>query len=122
MYTNIILNTLPLRKSYGIPFLIVHLEMQFFIRIYRMDVIAEFVLTRGNTIFWFTSSTFIFDRGKTAIIVHLSVLPVDLKCNFSQHNVNQLATYFGHNNNLDILVYYHWQDPSPVLPLLKTMS
>jgi hypothetical protein len=52
-----------------------------------------------------TGTTFIFDRGKlTAIIVHLSVLPVALNCNFSQQTVIQLATYFGHNNNLDIFV------------------
>lgn len=69
MYTNIILNTLPLWKSYGLPFLIVHLEMQFFLRILRMDVITKIVLTRGNTIFRFTSSTFIFDRGKDVISI-----------------------------------------------------
>jgi hypothetical protein len=79
MYTNIILNTLPLRKIYGIPFLIVHSEMQFFIRIFRMDVIAKIVLTRGNTIFWFTSSTFIFDRGKS-VTFSLYNLPVNM-CN-----------------------------------------
>ena len=50
MYTNITLNTLPLRKSYGIPILIVHLEMQFFIRIYKMDVIAKLVLARGSPV------------------------------------------------------------------------
>jgi hypothetical protein len=74
-------------------------------------------MTRGNRIFKITSITFIFDRGKdaishsvfdrgksAAIIFHLSVLPVTLNCNLSQQNVNQLATYFGHNNNLDILV------------------
>jgi len=38
--------------------------MQFFLRIIRIDIIAKFMLTRGNMFFWLTSSTFIFDRGE----------------------------------------------------------
>ena len=117
MYTNITLNTLPLRKSNGLPISIVHLETQFFITIIRMDIIAKYMLTRENSFFRFTSNTFIFDRGKdatpplvfdrgksAAIIFHLSVLPVTLNCNLSQQTVNQLEINFGHNNYPEILV------------------
>jgi hypothetical protein len=81
-----------------------------------MDIIAKFMLTRENTFFRFTSTTFIFDRGKdaishlvfdrgksAAIIFHLSVLPVTLNNNLSQQTVNQLEINFGHNNYLEIL-------------------
>jgi len=79
MYTNITLNTLPLRKSNGIPISIVHLEMQFFIRISRMHIIAKFMFTRENMLFWFTSTTFIFDREKSVTFT-LYNLPVNI-CN-----------------------------------------
>jgi len=95
MYTSIILNTLPLRKSNGIPISIMHLEMQFFLRIIRMDKIAKFMLTRGNMLFWFTSSTFIFDRGKSVTFT-LYNLPVNI-CNKIIHCTGDVGIIVNRN-------------------------
>jgi len=75
MYPNITPNTLSLRKSNGIPISIVHLEMQFYVGIQRSDIIAKIMSTRENMIIWFTSTTFILDRGKYVTLRFHGLLP-----------------------------------------------
>jgi len=74
MNPNITSNTLSFRKSNRIPIFIVHLETQFYRGILRYDIIVKIMSTRENTIFWFTSTAFIFDRGKVVTIKKLTVL------------------------------------------------